>query len=312
MEAEARYTFVGAAILVLLAAAAAGLLWLQDAGSRRDFAYYNIFFEHQSLDGLQLGGEVAVRGIRVGRVEDIALTESVNRVQVAVRIDRRVPLAQNTVAIITRNLITGIASINLVTPDKPGPPLVDVPQGASYPVIAEGASDTDNLTGRFSQVGDLAAEAISNFNRTFRAENREAMGEALRNVRDLSAGLNKRLVTLDHSLASFDRAVSSVGRAGERIAIAAENSSKRIEPALAQAEAAMRAMTSAAEALERETKGVSAAVDRAADATDDQFSMVAIELRSAVEAFNHALDRFRDPSAALLGPTKAQLGPGER
>jgi hypothetical protein len=74
----------------------------------------------------------------------------------------------------------------------------------------------------------------------------------------------------------------------------------------------MRAMTSAAEALERETKGVSAAVDRAADATDDQFSMVAIELRSAVEAFNHALDRFRDPSAALLGPTKAQLGPGER
>jgi phospholipid/cholesterol/gamma-HCH transport system substrate-binding protein len=312
MEAEARYTFVGAAILVLLAAVAAGLLWLQDAGSRRDFAYYNIYFEHQSLDGLQLGGEVAVRGIRVGRVEDIALTESVNRVAVAVRIDRRVPVAQKTVAIITRNLLTGIASINLVTPDKPGPPLVDVPQGESYPVIAEGASDTDNLTGRFSQVGDLAAEAISNFNRTFRAENREAMGEALRNVRDLSAGLNKRLVALDQSLAAFDKAVASVGRAGDRIAVAAENTSRKLEPTLVQAEAAMRAMTSAAETLERESKGISVAVDRAADVTDDQFSVVAMELRSAVEAFNRALDRFRDPAAALLGPTKAQLGPGER
>src|SRR5215470_8218019 len=128
MEAEARYTFVGAAILVLLAAVAAGILWLQDFGSRRDFSYYNIFFEHQSLDGLSLGGEVAVRGIKVGRVEDIALTESVNRV----------PVTQKTVAIVTRNLITGIASVNLVTPATAGPPLVEVPPGESYPVIAEG------------------------------------------------------------------------------------------------------------------------------------------------------------------------------
>jgi ABC-type transporter Mla subunit MlaD len=312
MEAEARYTFVGAAILVLLAAVAAGLIWLQDAGSRRDFAYYDIFFEHQSLDGLQLGGEVAVRGIRVGRVEDIALTQSVNRVLVTVRVDRRVPVAQNTVSIITRNLLTGIASINLVTPAKPGPPLVDVPEGASYPVIAEGESDVDNLTGRFSQVGDLAAEAVSNFNRTFRAENREAMGDALRNLRDLTAGLNKRLVALDHSMAAFDSAVVSVGRAGDRIALAAEGTSRKLEPALAQAETAMRAMTSAAEALERETKGISASVDRAADATDDQLSLIAVELRSSVEVFNRALDRFRDPAAALLGPSKAQLGPGER
>ena len=68
MEAEARYTFVGAALLALLAAVAAGLVWLQDTGSRREFAYYNIFFENQSLDGLSQGGEVAVRGIKVGRV----------------------------------------------------------------------------------------------------------------------------------------------------------------------------------------------------------------------------------------------------
>src|SRR5207249_9108805 len=157
-----------------------------------------------SLDGVQLGGEVAVRGIKVGRVEDVALTESVNRVRVTVRVDRRVPIAQNTVAIVTRNLVTGIASINLVTPAKAGLPLIVVPEGSSYPVIAEGESDVDNLTGRFSQIGDLAAEAVSNFNRTFRAENREAMGEALRNVRDRTAGLNRRLAALDRSMAAFD------------------------------------------------------------------------------------------------------------
>jgi len=312
MEAEARYTFVGAALLVLLVTVAAGLLWLQDAGSRRDFAYYNIFFERQSLDGLQLGGEVAVRGIKVGRVEDIALTGAVNRVHVLIRVDRRVPVAQNTVAVVTRNLITGIASINLVTPDKPGPPLLVVPEGSTYPVIAEGESDVDNLTGRFSQIGDIAAEAVSNINRTFRAENREAMGEALRNLRDLTAGLNRRLAALDRSMAAFDTAVVSAGRASDRIATATEDAGRQLEPALAQAQSALRAMASAAESLERESKGISQSVDRAADATDDQLSVIAVELRSSVEAFNRALDRFRDPAAALLGPSKVQLGPGER
>jgi len=312
MEAEARYTFVGAALLVLLVTVAAGLLWLQDAGSRRDFAYYNIFFERQSLDGLQLGGEVAVRGIKVGRVEDIALTESVNRVHVLVRVDRRVPVAQNTVAVVTRNLITGIASINLVTPDKAGPPLIVVPEGSTYPAIAEGESDVDNLTGRFSQIGDIAAEAVNNFNRTFRAENREAIGEALRNLRDLTAGLNRRLATLDRSMAAFDTAVVSASRASDRIATATEDAGRQLAPALAEAQSALRAMASAAESLQRESKGISGSVDRAADATDDQLSVIAVELRSSVEAFNRALDRFRDPAAALLGPSKVQLGPGER
>lgn len=312
MEAEARYTFVGAMLLALLAALVAGLLWLQDAGTRRDFTYYTIFFEHQKLDGLQLGGEVAVRGIKVGRVEDISLTEAVNRVRVTVRIDHRVPVAENTVAIVTRNLVTGIATVNLATPATVGPPLIAIPQGMPYPVIAEGESDLDVLTGRVSQIGDLAAEAINNFNQVFRAENRAALGETMQNLRDLSAGLNRRLVALDRSLAAFDAAVGSVGQAGERVAAATEATGQRLEPALAQAETTLAALASAANALERETNGLSGKLDRAAGATDDQLTLIGLELRAAVEAFDRALDRFRDPAAALLGPSKAQLGPGER
>jgi phospholipid/cholesterol/gamma-HCH transport system substrate-binding protein len=312
MEAEARYTFVGAALVLLLAALAAGLLWLQDAGSRRDFAYYLIFFEHQALDGLQVGGDVNVRGIKVGRVEDFALTDNANRVRVTVRIDRRVPVAENTVAIVTRNLVTGIASINLVTPARAGPPLATVPDGLPYPVIAEGESDMDALTGRFSQVGDLAAEAISNFNRAFRAENREALSAAIRNLRDLTEGLNGRLASLDRSLAAFDAAAVSLARAGDRIAAVAEGAGDRLDPALAQAERTLVAVADAAQALQTEAKRLGAQLERAAGATDDQIALLSLELRASMESFNRALDRFRDPAAALLGPAPAQLGPGER
>jgi len=44
MEAEARYTFVGAALLVLLATVAAGLLWLQDARFTARFLLLQHFF----------------------------------------------------------------------------------------------------------------------------------------------------------------------------------------------------------------------------------------------------------------------------
>ena len=35
------------------------------------------------------------------------------------------------------------------------------------------------------------------------------------------------------------------------------------------------------------------------------------ELRTTVDALDRVLGRFQDPRAALLGPSKAQLGPGE-
>jgi ABC-type transporter Mla subunit MlaD len=44
---------------------------------------------------------------------------------------------------------------------------------------------------------------------------------------------------------------------------------------------------------------------------EDQLSAATTELRASLEATNRVLDRLRDPRAALLGPTPAQLGPGE-
>ena len=52
MEPDTRYTLVGAAVLGLVAAAIAMLVWLSDAGSSRDARFYTIVFERQSLEGL--------------------------------------------------------------------------------------------------------------------------------------------------------------------------------------------------------------------------------------------------------------------
>ena len=90
MEAESKYTYVGLALVLLVAALVAGVIWLNRTGSRADFNYYTIFFERQPLDGLQIGADVDMRGIKIGRVEDYQLqSENINRVRVTVRTDER-------------------------------------------------------------------------------------------------------------------------------------------------------------------------------------------------------------------------------
>ena len=105
MEAEARYTFVGASVLVLIAALVAGLVWLKNVGGGDNFERFAIHFEQQALDGLEIGADVTLRGIKVGRVEDYALSgTTLNRVRVEVRVDRRAPVRTNTTAVVDAQL----------------------------------------------------------------------------------------------------------------------------------------------------------------------------------------------------------------
>jgi phospholipid/cholesterol/gamma-HCH transport system substrate-binding protein len=326
MEAEARYTWVGAAVLGLLAALVAALLWLQGAGRDGDFQRFAIDFEEQALDGLDVGGAVLLRGIKVGRVESVALATDVpNRVRVEVRVDAAAPVHVNTAAIVTRNFVTGIAAVTLVTAEPPGPRLTEVPPGERMPLIAEGRSDLQEIAGRVNQVGERASLALSNFNQLMNEDNREAVAATLRNLRELSAGLSARLAALDQALAhagtaadDIARAAERLGCAGERIAGVVERGGERFDrtlveadATLAQARRTLQQAGAATEALQAQAGRTAGQLEDAALRIDDQLGAALAELRLSLEATTRVVDRLRDPRAALLGPGDAQLGPGE-
>lgn len=324
MEAEARYTYVGAAVLALVAALVAAVVWMKRIGSEEDFRRYTIYFEQQRLEGLQSGGDVDLRGITVGRVERFRLADyavgggEVNRVRVTIRLDRHAPVRTNTVAVVTRNFVTGIAQISLVTPEPAGPPLDKVPDGEPHPLIAEGRSDLDEITGKVGRLGDMAADVMGNVNRLLTTENRETMMQAIRNLRDVTDGLNRRLVRLDRTLDSLAQAASGVGRTGDRLAATAEQAGERFDDlvgdaqrTLSHAERSMSEVTRVVAGLQQEARSVAQRLDRSATALDDQLVAAVSELRLSVDAAARALDRLQDPRAALFGPAKAQLGPGE-
>jgi len=92
------------------------------------------------------------------------LTDNINRVRVLIRIDRRTPVRTNTEAVVSRRFVTGIAKIDLETPDPPGPPLIAVPLHEPYSVIPEGTSNLDAIANRLNKVGETAAETLERLN----------------------------------------------------------------------------------------------------------------------------------------------------
>ena len=221
MEPEARYTAVGATLLALIVAVVLAITWLARTGARGDFRYYTVYFERQSLEGLQVGGDVNMRGVKVGRVESYSISsKNINRVRVNVRIDRDTPVSTNTVAVVDRNIVTGLARINLATPGDPGPELAAVQPGESYPVIPEGRSDIEQFTNAMNRLANTGAAALSNVEQLLNKENREAFGAALANLRDLSGALATRMSRLDDVADALGKSALEFGKSSREIAAA--------------------------------------------------------------------------------------------
>lgn len=329
MEPESRYPLIGAIVLLLgLGAAFAFAWWARDGAA--DAPYYTVVFDRQSVEGLQVGSDVSMRGVKVGRVERFTLgSENINRVKVLVRVDRQAPVSENTSAVVARNFLTGLARINLETPGEPGPQLTHVPPGEDYPVIPEGTSGMDQIAESANRLALSGEEALANLNRLMAPENREAFGQALAATRDIAVGISERLDALDRTLAGVDASVRAFGETNRDIAAAAQQARLVMSDAgaalgeartmLTEGSAAIRdtrstleEFTRLARTLEREAGEVGARASGAADTGLLELRATAQETRRAAELLSQALERLSEPRSALIGPGARELGPGER
>ncbi len=312
MEPELRYTWIGAALLLLVAALVGAVLWLRGAGTAANFQVYEIVFARQSLEGLEAGSSVSMRGIRVGQVASFSLSrDRSNNVSVKIRVDRGVPVSDNTVAVVSRNLLTGLARINLVTPEPPGAPLA-VAENGSPPVIKEGTSTDERIeeaANRFADSGIQALEGVRGF---LSRPNQEAFGEALRNVADSAKALETRLERLDRTLAVIERNVNVFGRASDSMALSAKTIQTDFTDLKSRTSAVVAQIGSTASGLERDTAKLARQLDAAAGSASLELRATAQELRVTAELLDRTLNRLRDPRAALFGPHPTQLGPGEK
>lgn len=312
MEPEVRYTWIGATLLILVAALAASLVWLRSAGTRTTDQVYEIVFVRQSLEGLQVGGSVSMRGIRVGQVMSYSLSrDEINRVSVLIRVDRDTPVSEKTVAVVSRNILTGLARINLVSPNGRSAPLV-AKAGEPYPVIREGTSTDEKIeevANRLAESGVAALERVGNF---LDADNKQAFTDALVSVRNVASTLDQRLERLDRTLTIIDRNVQTFGRASDDIAKSVDRIKNDFRPVAARADSTLQEMSVATHALREDAANLSRQIETAAGGGSLELRATAQELRVSAELLDRTLNRLRDPRAVLFGPHETQLGPGEK
>ena len=312
MEPDVRYTFIGVTLVALIAAAVVAIVWLTGAGSGDHYRKYEIVFVRQSLEGLQIGGDVAMRGIKIGQVVSYSLSSTdVNKVTVIIRIQRDAPVAENTVAVVNRTLVTGIARISLRTPVPAGPPLKTV-DGQEYPLIKEGTSTEEQITDAASKIAESGAEALNRVNALLDKDNLETVTAVLVNLKNITAGLDARLNRIDQTLATVNRAVDQFGRASTNIASAVDRMSLDVSPLVKQTEGTMREVGDAVKAVESQTVLLTQQLRTVSETASLDLHSTARELRITAEALDRTLNRYRDPRALIFGPSPAQLGPGEK
>ena len=225
---------VGAAILGAIAVVIAGALWLSGTDLKGEKTTYSARF--RSVDGLQVGNPVTLRGVGVGKVEAIRLMPN-DWVQADLAIETRVDLPARPAVIAASASLFGGWSANIISleplPEDPNIRAAllesDHAGGDAWP----GATlpDIGQLTAQASRIAGDVAEVTTRIQGAFDST---ALREFRQSVLDL-AGISSRLVTFTRAQAAR---VDRVGANAEVTAGAFANIARDLEQTVARIDSA--------------------------------------------------------------------------
>lgn len=250
MEIRANYVLVGLFALLMLFGGLGFTMWLAKRDTGVGLTRYDIFF-NESVRGLSVNSDVLFSGVRVGRVEQIKIsdvTPGAVRVRIAIAADT--PVRENSMAQLSVMGLTGLSAITISggTADSP---LVKVPENA----VAEIRFEPSPLSSFITQAPDVLASAnhlLRRMDRMFTDQNIQAVSTLLESLATVSKTMATRADDIDAMLVSaasaarnFDSLavnadkmlmtnVKSASEALNKIAKRADASLAAMEPGLRQ------------------------------------------------------------------------------
>ena len=313
METEGRYTLVGTLVLAVIALMTVAIVWLAGAADTIAYQTYTLYFKRQSLDGLAIGSPVKMRGIKVGVVDSYRFAKGGDEaVSVTARIDEGVPVHVGAAAYIKRNLVTGIASVEINNGPSDSPLLRKAPPGERYPVIAEGRSDIDKVATAVSRLAINGAQVLEKMNTLLSDENQRAISQTLANLDELSSHLAANKASLDATVQGIRDASDEFRFAGASISQAATRAEGSIVGVGQNADAALKEAIVAMEKLQRDASLISGQIQQLAETGTLELTNVSRDVRTSADVLTTAGQRLSNPRTILFGPGQQQLGPGEK
>jgi phospholipid/cholesterol/gamma-HCH transport system substrate-binding protein len=220
---------VGAVVLVGIALAVVGSVWLSQVRLGRSDVTHDVRFRTVGL--LEVGNPVMLRGVKIGRVESIALTQG-NWVRVRLRIKGTETLPGRPAAIIFSATLFGDWAVQLLDQrDLPADPDVrrqiqDAVRGGGTSWPGAALPDIGQLTAQAGRIaGDLTtiAERVSAaFDSSSAEKLRGAFGDISRISRVLANLATQQQAVLTRIGGNLDTGTASLARFAEAMARTAQ------------------------------------------------------------------------------------------
>jgi phospholipid/cholesterol/gamma-HCH transport system substrate-binding protein len=312
METEGRYTLVGTLVVMVVVLMTLAIVWLAGAADRFAYQTYTIYFKQQSLDGLAVGSPVKMRGIKVGVVDSYRFAKGGDEaVSVSARISEGVPVHAGAEAYIKRNLVTGIATIEINNGPSDAALLTEPPQGEHYPVIAEGRSDIDKVATAVSRLAVNGAQVLEKMNTLLSEENQRAFSRTLASLDEFSSHLAANKHSLETVVQGIRDASDEFRVAGASISQAATRAEDTVVDVGKNADAALKQAVVTMNKLQLDANLVTDRIQQLAETSTLELTNVSRDVRTGADSLTIAGKRLSDPRAILFGPGEQQLGPGE-
>jgi len=299
MEAEARYAIVGIVTMAILLGLCACLLWVARGAQSEAEDLYTIYFRKQSLEGLQTGSLVTMKGIKIGAVDSLEIVpEDISSVRVLIRVKRGTPVRKDTNAVILRNLLTGFASIDLrISAAIDGDYLLVTPAGERYPVITEGTSQFDEVANTIPNFLNQASESVERLNRVLSDKNLDGIERTIENVKKVSVILGES----DHDLKSMLKNVNGLAielsKTSKQVSEVVQNSKGSILNASQKLDAILGNVESLSQTLTEKSSTLLQVTESSAQIATHKIEDVAGTLREAntsLERLSHDIQEFKE------------------
>ncbi|MBW0146100.1 MlaD family protein [Marinobacter arenosus] len=303
MEPKAHHVIIGLFTVTAFAAALVFALWLGKSSADRDWAYYEIGFNHP-VSGLSEGNPVLYSGVQIGDVVEMTLDpQDPSHVRVLIRVDQQIPIRANTqVGLVLAN-ITGSMSIQFSggTPDSPelkgdreNPPLITAKPSAFDSLLANG-----------EDLLQKAESLLTNANRMFSDQNTENLTVILANTREATDALLDQREHLNALLERLDSAGKRAGEAAVKVARVSDNANDILQnegrAVLTSLDEALRTIQATSSRIDRLTRENEGAMDSGLQGMGE-LAPALRELRSTLRNLNQFTRRLgEDPTRTIWG-----------
>jgi phospholipid/cholesterol/gamma-HCH transport system substrate-binding protein len=289
------------------------IFWLSGGIGDNNARYYTIYFRSYTLDGLQRDSAVTMKGVTIGSVYHYEISpKTVEEVKVVLKLENRAPIKVDTSAVIRRNLLTGLAWIELKGGKGDSPVRETAPPGEPYPIIPEGQTDIDKIAESLPAMVERLGSMGSRVNAMLSTENIENIEASLKNVRSFTQMLASNSERIAAILGKLEAATSDLSEVSATVKTFSKNTNKSLALLQEDASTTLGSLDRAINRFDSNTGKMMTSVTNTSEVLSQEMVTLSQSLSTAADTIAKTMEGFENPRSLITGPNKNALGPGEQ